>query len=219
MGQHPGRSRYILQRIATLLAVAELTLCAIAALTGIMLAFYYQPTAMGAYNSLIMIVEQVANGALIYSLHHIAGHGLVVLALVQFVIMFLGRDHLPTWYASWVSGILLTVTAMGLSWTAVILSWTQTDFWRLKIELNIMASIPGVGPALRAILAGGSGISSLTLQHMYTLHSYVLAIAAVLFSIIHLVALLIQAQQWHPPTAGLSLAQPWCPPKPQQKSS
>jgi quinol-cytochrome oxidoreductase complex cytochrome b subunit len=38
--------RHILQRTATLLAVAELTLCAIAAFTGILLAFYYQPTAL-----------------------------------------------------------------------------------------------------------------------------------------------------------------------------
>ncbi len=38
-------------------------------------------------------------------------------------------------------------------------------------------------------------MSSLTLQHMYTLHSHVLAIASLLLSVIHLAALLSQEQK------------------------
>lgn len=190
--------RYILQRTATLLAVSELTLCVTAALTGILLAFYYQPVAMGAHESLDMIIHQVTSGALVLSLHQVAGNGLIVLALAQIVVMYLGRDFLPTWFTGWISGILLTLTAMGLSWTAIILNWEQTGFWRFKVELSIVASIPWVGPSLRDVLSGGSGINSLTLQHMYTLHSYVLAIAAVVLSIIHLTALIYQEQHWKP---------------------
>ena len=211
------RSRYLLQRTATLLAVAELTLCGLTALTGIMLAYYYQPAAMGAYHSLHQIVHEVNHGALIYSLHHIAGHGLVVLGLVQLVVLFLGRELLPAWFTGWISGILLTVTTMGLSWTAVLLSWTQTGFWRFKIELNIMESIPLIGPSLRTVIAGGDGISSLTLQHMYTLHSYVLAIAAMFLSLIHLIALIIQEQQWNPQAVRLTLNR-CCESRPQRKS-
>lgn len=188
--------RYRLQRAATLLAVVELTLCGIAALTGVMLAFYYQPTALGAYTSLQMIANNVANGTLILSLHNVAGNGLIVFALIQIVVMFLGREFLLSWLTAWISGIVLALTAMGLSWTAVVLAWEQTGFWRFKIELNILGSLPWVGPTLRDVLSGGSGISSFTLQHMYMLHSYVLAIAAILISITHLTALIFQEQQW-----------------------
>ncbi|MEY2833503.1 MAG: hypothetical protein RLZZ574_2762 [Cyanobacteriota bacterium] len=107
--------RYILQRTATLLAVIELTLCGIAAFTGILLAFYYQPTALGAYKSLTMIVNEVTNGSLILSLHNLAGHSLIVLALIQIVVMFLGRQFLLSWLTAWISGICLTLTAIGLS--------------------------------------------------------------------------------------------------------
>ena len=195
-GETSSPVRYRLQRVATLLAVIELTLCGIAALTGVMLAFYYQPTAVGAHTSLQMIANHVANGTLILSLHHVAGNGLIVFALLQIVVMFLGRELLLSWFMAWMSGIVLALTAMGLSWTAVVLAWEQTGFWRLKIELNILGSLPWVGPTLQDVLSGGSGISSFTLQHMYMFHSYVLAIAAVLLSITHLAALIFQEQQW-----------------------
>ena len=188
--------RYILQRTATLLAVAALTLCAIAAITGVLIAFYYQPAAVAAHESLTAIVNDIANGTLILSLHHVAGNGLIGVALVQLVVMFLGREFLCAWFTGWISGICLTLTAMGLSWTAIVLSWEQTSFWRFKVELSIVGSIPLVGKTLQAILSGGSGISSLTLQHMYALHSYVLAIAALLLSVLHLTALVFQEQHW-----------------------
>jgi quinol-cytochrome oxidoreductase complex cytochrome b subunit len=199
-GEDHSRNWYffILRRFATLLAVAELTLCGIAALTGIMLAFYYEPTAMGAHRSLVAIATQISHGTLILSLHDIAGNGLIILALVQLVVMFLGRQFLLSWLVAWMSGLLLTVSAIGLSWTAILLNWDQIGFWRFKIELGTLAAIPLVGAKLREILTGGAGISSLTLQHMYTLHSYVLAIAAILLSVTHLTGLIFQEQTWKP---------------------
>lgn len=192
-----SRTYFVLQRIATLLAVAELTLCGLAAMTGVMLAFYYQPTAAGAYASLSAIAHQVTNGNLVLSLHNIAGNGLIVLALVQIVVMFLGRQFMLSWLTAWISGICLTLAAIGLSWTAIILNWDQAGFWRFKIELSIIEALPA-GSFLREVLAGGSAINTLTLQHMYTLHSYVLAIAALLLSSIHLTALIFQEQHWKP---------------------
>lgn len=199
--------RYILQRTATLLAVAELTLCGIAAFTGILLAFYYQPTALGAYKSLIMIANEVTNGSLILSLHNLAGHSLIVLALVQIVVMFLGRQFLLSWLTAWISSICLALTAIGLSWTAIILNWEQTSFWRFKIELSIVESIPLVGSNLRNLLSGGDGINSITLQHMYALHSYILVIVALFFSITHLTALICQEQNWKPENKRFKLIQ------------
>lgn len=187
---------YIFQRTATLLAVAELTLCAIAGFTGILLAFYYQPTALEANKSLATIVNEVNNGSLILSLHNLAGNGLIVLALVQIAIVFLGRQFLLSWLTAWISGICLTLTAIGLSWTAIVLNWSQTSFWRFKIELGIVATIPLVGSSLRNILLGGNGINSITLQHMYALHSYILVVVAVFLSVTHLTALIYQEQNW-----------------------
>ncbi len=203
---------FFFQRLATLIAVAELTLCGIAAFTGIMLAYYYEPTAMGAHRSLSAIATQISYGSLILSLHDIAGNALIVLALIQIVVMFLGRQFLPSWLVAWISGIFLTIFAIGLSWTAVVLNWDQIGFWRFKIELGTIGSIPFVGGGLRALLTGGAGISSLTVQHLYTLHSYILAIAGILLSIIHLTALLYQEQTWKQRGTSISTRKQICEP-------
>ena len=186
---------FMLRRLATLLAVAELTLCGVAAFTGLLLAFYYESSAIAANSSLAHIATQIPGGAVILSMHDIAGNLLIALALVQMVVMFLGGQLHITWIIAWVSGILLTLSAIALSWTAVILDWDQMGFWRLKIELGSIGSIPVVGAGLRTFLSGGEGISGLTFQHMYMLHSYVLAIIALILSLSHLGSLLYQEQR------------------------
>lgn len=192
-----------LRRIATIGAIALLTLASIAALSGIAIAFYYQPTAAAAHQSLAQIESIIPNGWLILSLHNWAGNSIIVVSLIQIVVLFLGRQFRRSWLTAWISGILLTLSTIGLGWTAMILAWNQLGFWRLKVELSIIESVPVVGTAIRNILTGGSGINTTTIVHFYTIHSYVLSIAAIALSLIHLAALITQEQE----TKGLLLQQ------------
>jgi cytochrome b6 len=90
---------------------------------------------------------------------------------------------------------LLTLSTIGLGWTAMILSWDQLGYWRLKVELGIIESVPIVGTFISNLLTGGSGINTTTIVHFYTIHSYVLSVGAIALSIIHLVALVLQEQE------------------------
>jgi cytochrome b6 len=189
---------FILRRLATILAVSILTLSLTAAVTGILLAFYYEPAAGGAYGSLRKVTTEVDNGWLIQSFHAIAGNGIIVISLLQIIVMFLGRSFAPSWLTAWISGILLTLTAIALSWTAIILDWTQIGYWRFRIELGTLEAIPWIGPQLRTLVTGGETIGTVTLQHLYALHSYIFSIAAILLSVIHLIGLLIQEQEEDP---------------------
>lgn len=187
--------RFTLQRISTVLAVVALSLVLMTALTGILLAFYYEPTAGGAFESLRFITESVSGGALVRSIHAIAGDGIIGVALLQIVVMFLGRQFRPAWLTAWVSGVLLTLSTIALSWTAIVLDWDQVGYWQFKIELGIIESIPLIGTQIRDILTGGGGISSVTVQHLYTLHSYVLSAVALTLAIVHLGSLVYQQQE------------------------
>lgn len=189
------RYAFIIRRLATLGAIATLTLCLLAAMTGVLLAFYYAPSTSEAFASIERIATEIPNGWLIRSLHDIAGNGLIAVSLVQIVVMFLGRQFRFGWLTAWISGIVLTLSAIALSWTAMNLEWTQTGYWRLTLELGIIESIPLVGQSLRDFLTGGEAIGTVALQHLFTLHSYVLAIAAVVLSVVHLVGLLFQERQ------------------------
>jgi cytochrome b6 len=185
----------VLRRIATVLSVVIITLSLVAASTGILLSFYYEPAAGRAYQSLKVIAEQVSYGWLFRKAHNIAGNAVIAIALVQIVVLFLSRQFRKSWLTAWISAIFFTLIAIGLSWTAMILSWDQEGFWRFSIELGTIEAIPFIGSQLREILTGGGAISTLTVQRLYTIHSYILSIAAIIISVVHLLSVLWQEKQ------------------------
>ena len=187
--------RYIfpLQKIATILAIAMFSLCLVAAITGVSISFYYTPSTTNAYSSIEYINNQVANGWLIRSLHNIAGNGLIAVSLIQIIVMFFGRQMLGGWIVGWISGIFLTLTGIGLGWTAMNLEWSQLGYWRLNIELSIIESVPLIGQSLRQFLLGGDAVGTITLQHLFTIHSYLLSVVALGLSLVHLVSTLLHS--------------------------
>jgi cytochrome b6 len=187
------RSNFLLRKLATILAIAMFVLCLIAAITGISIAFYYTPSTTGAYSSIEYINNQVNNGWLIRSLHNIAGNGLIAVSLVQIIVMFVGREMLGGWIVGWISGIFLTLSAIGLGWTAMNLDWSQLGYWRLNIELSIIESVPLIGQFLRQLLLGGDSVTTISLEHLYTIHSYLLAAVALVLSLVHLVSTFINS--------------------------
>jgi len=128
------------------------------------LAFYYEPTAGGAYNSLKTIATAIPNGWLVQRLHNIAGNGVIAVSLVEIVVMFLGERFRRSWLTAWISGILFTLTAIALGWSAMLLDWTQLGYWRFKIELGTIEAIPLIGSQLREIITGGGAVNTLTLN-------------------------------------------------------
>ncbi|PZV09376.1 MAG: cytochrome B6 [Leptolyngbya sp.] len=186
---------FILRRSSTILAVSVLTLTLLAAITGSLLAFNYQPTAGGAFESLSKITTDIPFGWLVRRVHDLAGNLVIVVALIQMVVMFLGERFRRTWLTAWISGILFILTAIGLGWTAMLLDWSQMGFWRLRVELGIIESVPIAGSIIRNILTGGGAIGSIAVGHMYALHSYVLSAIAVLLSVIHLTGLVFQERE------------------------
>lgn len=184
-----------LRRFSTLLAISILTLVAIAGTSGVLLAFYYRPEAGGAYDAVQQITQEIPYGWLVQALHNIAGNGIIVLGLIQMVVLFLGEQFRRSWLTAWISGILLILTAIGLSWTAMILDWSQIGYWRLSIELGTIQAIPLIGPTLRQIITGGGAIGTVTVEHLYAIHSYILAGIATLLAIVHLAGLVILERQ------------------------
>lgn len=180
----------LMRRLATILATSIVTLVALVSISGILLAFYYRPVAGGAHDAVEQIMTQVPYGWLFQSLHRIAADGIVILGLLQLVVMFMSEQFCRTWLTAWISGIFLTLVGIGAGWTAMSLKWTQVGYWRLSVELGTISAIPLVGPTLRQIITGGGGISTLALEHLYTLHSYVLGALSIGLAVVHLLSTL-----------------------------
>ncbi len=186
----------IVRRITTILAVVIITLTLIGATSGILLSFYYEPASGAAYNSLKMINTELSFGWLFRKAHEVAGHGVIAIALVQIVLMFVSRQFSKSWLIAWVSGILFTLSAIGLAWTAMILDWDQQGYWRFSLELGTIEAIPLIGSQIRDILTGGA-INTITVQHLYTIHSYIVSFAAIILAVVHLVGVFLQEKQMY----------------------
>jgi cytochrome b6 len=186
----------IVRRLTTILAVVIITLTLIGATSGILLSFYYEPASGAAYNSLKMINTELSFGWLFRKAHEVAGHGVIAIALVQIVLMFVSRQFSKSWLIAWVSGILFTLSAIGLAWTAMILDWDQLGYWRFSLELGTIEAIPLIGSQIRDILTGGA-INTITVQHLYTIHSYIVSFAAIILAVVHLVGVFLQEKQMY----------------------
>ncbi|AFY88514.1 cytochrome b N-terminal domain-containing protein [Chroococcidiopsis thermalis] len=197
---------FVLKRTATILSVALLTLCAIAAVTGILLSFYYEPVAGGANQALQWIDTEIPNGQIIHGLHDYAGTLLIGVALIQMVVMFLGRQFRRSWLTGWISNILLILNAIALAWTAMILDWSQVGYWRFRIELSTIEAIPFIGSTLRDVITGGGAVNTTTVEHLYTIHSYIISGSAIMLAIVHLLGVLWQEKQ-QTPIASVTSAQ------------
>ncbi len=198
---------FALRRTATALSIAILTLTLIGAITGILLSFYYEPIAGGAFKSLGTITTTVSYGWLFRKMHTLAGYGVITIALIQIVVMFLGRQFTSSWLFAWFSGILFTLSAIGLAWTSMILGWDQDGYWRFNIELGTIQSIPLIGPQLREILTGGGAISTLTIEHLYTIHSYIVSTGAIVLAVLHLSGLVWQEKEMSETQSTAEVAQ------------
>jgi cytochrome b6 len=86
----------------------------------------------------------------------------------------------------------------------MILDWSEVGYWRFRIELSTIEAIPLIGSTLRDILTGGGSVNTTTVEHLYTIHSYLLSAGAIILAIVHLWGLLRQEKQRNMAFVGMS---------------
>jgi hypothetical protein len=150
------------------------------ALTGMMLAFYYQPTPEAAYASIQFIETQVRFGAAVRAVHHWAANGMIILCLAHMVRVFIMGAYKPPRELNWVSGVLLLGLTLAFGFTGYLLPWDQRAFWATTVGSEIAGSIPVIGNLALVFLRVGWDISALTLSRFYALHVIVLPVVTLI---------------------------------------
>ena len=147
------------------------------AASGIVLALDYAPTTDSAWESTSRIMQGEPWGPLVRGLHH-HGATFLVLALVLHVaqVVLFGAYKKPR-EANWWTGLLLGGLILAFAFTGYLLPWDQTAYYATKVGLNIMRSVPIVGPIQADMLQGGDVLGNLTLTRFYTIHVVMLPAA------------------------------------------
>ena len=154
-------------------------------LTGIMLAFYYKPTAAEAYASIQFIENEVRFGSAIRAIHHWAANGMIVMCIAHMLRVFIMGAFKPPRELNWVSGVILLIVTLAFGFTGYLLPWDQRAFWATTVGTEIAASIPIIGNLALVFLRVGWDVSDLTLGRFYGLHVIVIPLATVLVMLVH----------------------------------
>lgn len=154
--------------------------------TGILLAFYYQPSPTSAYESVRYITEDVSYGWYLRGLHK-WGATLMIAAVIlhQMRVFFTGAYRRPR-ELNWMVGMSLLVCTLMLGFTGYSLVFEQLSYWGATVGANISDVVPIVGPVMKQALLGGEIYNDRTLSRFFILHAAVLPVLLILLLMMHI---------------------------------
>jgi len=163
-----------------------LFLFAIQVATGILLLFYYRPSAEEAYESVQFLMAEVEFGWLIRSIHAWAANMMIFTLFVHMFSVLLLGVYRPPREITWFSGVALMGLAMGFGFTGYLLPWNELAYFATKVGTEITGAVPLVGSFLRRLLRGGDEVTGATLTRFYGIHVAVLPLLTAALVGLHL---------------------------------
>jgi quinol-cytochrome oxidoreductase complex cytochrome b subunit len=156
-------------------------------ITGVLLAFYYQPTAEAAYGSVDFITREVTYGWFFRSLHKWAATFMIAAVILHQTRVYFTAAYRAPREINWMVGMGLLLCTLGLGFTGYSLVFEQLSYWGATVGANLCEVIPWVGPLMKQLLLGGEAYSSRTLPRFYVLHAAVLPTMLLVLMGIHIV--------------------------------
>ena len=154
--------------------------------TGILLLFYYRPSADEAYESIQFLMAEVRFGWLIRSLHAWAANLMIFTLFLHLFSVLLLKAFRPPRELTWFSGVFLLTLALTFGFTGYLLPWNQLAYFATSVGTQITGAIPVVGQFLLRLLRGGDDITGATLTRFYAIHVALLPAATALLMGLHL---------------------------------
>ena len=160
--------------------------------TGILLAFYYEPSPATAYGSVEYITHGAAFGWYLRSLHKWAATLMIAsVVLHQMRVYFTGAYRKPR-EINWMVGMCLLLATLGTGFTGYSLVYEQLSYWGATVGANITDSIPLVGGVLKRMMLAGDGYNERTLSRFFILHAAVLPVTISALVAVHIAIIRLQ---------------------------
>ncbi len=154
--------------------------------TGILLLFYYRPSAEEAYESVQFLMADVEFGWLIRSIHSWAANVMIFMLFVHLFSVWLLKAYRPPREVTWLSGMGLLGLALGFGFTGYLLPWNELAYFATKVGTEITGAVPVVGSFLLRVLRGGEDVTGATLTRFYGIHVAVLPLLTTFLLGLHL---------------------------------
>ena len=163
-----------------------LFLFAVQVVTGILLLFYYRPSAEEAYESVQFLMAEVEFGWLIRSIHAWSANLMIFVLFVHLFSVLLLKAYRPPREVTWFSGMALLGIALAFGFTGYLLPWNELAYFATKVGTEITGAVPLVGSFLLRLLRGGDEVTGATLTRFYGIHVAVLPALVTILIALHL---------------------------------
>jgi cytochrome b6 len=142
--------------------------------TGILLLFYYRPSAEEAFESIQFIMAEVEFGWLVRSIHAWSANLMIFTLFLHLFSVLLVKAYRPPRELTWFSGVALMGIAMAFGFTGYLLPWNELAYFATRVGTEITGVVPMVGEFLLRLSRGGDDVTGATLTRFYAFHVAVL---------------------------------------------
>ncbi len=154
-------------------------------ITGLILMIYYTPSPDEAYNSILNLLSNVPYGKLLRDLHRLGAEGMVVFTVLHMLRTYLTGSYKQGRSFTWLTGIVLLIITLGLSFSGYLLPWDQLAYWAVTIGTSMVEAAPVFGTEANLLLRGAPDIGADGLLRFYLLHIALLPALVILLLSIH----------------------------------
>jgi ubiquinol-cytochrome c reductase cytochrome b subunit len=138
-------------------------------ITGVLLAFYYVPSAESAHTTVSFIEKVLPAGSWLRALHHYGSQWLT-LALVLHLAQMFWRATYRRRPVGWIAAVVLLMLVLAGGATGYSLPWDARAFFGTRVAEGIAGGVPLAGDISRRWLIGGTDITPVTLARFFALH-------------------------------------------------
>jgi len=155
------------------------------AISGAILMVYYTPSTQQAYLDMQRIISDVPMGNLLRNIHRLGAHVMVAVVVLHMLRTYFTASYKAPRQFIWVTGMVLLMLTLVLSFSGYLLPWDQLAYWAVTIGSSMAEAAPLVGNALNLLVRGGVDIGQGALLRFYLLHIFALPMITIIFISIH----------------------------------
>lgn len=156
-------------------------------ITGLLLMVFYAPTPQRAYGDVLQLASRVPFGQLARDLHRLAAEAMIIVVVLHMLRTFLTGSYKRPRQFTWVSGVVLLLLTLLLSFSGYLLPYDQLAYWAVTIGSSMADKIPpaALGNAVKLLLLGAPSVGPATLLRFYLLHVLLLPLLLLFVFFVH----------------------------------
>jgi quinol-cytochrome oxidoreductase complex cytochrome b subunit len=134
---------------------------------------------------MLKILSGVPFGQFMRDIHRLGAEGMVIVVTLHMVRTFLTGSYKKPRQFTWLTGVILLLATLLMSFSGYLLPWDQLAYWAVTIGTSMADKAPLVGTTTKLLLLGAPSIGAGGLLRFYLLHVLFVPLVIIFVFFIH----------------------------------